>query len=131
MISVPCLEVLIFWILLRPKNRNDLVNNTTKTGVVNEVFTIDSETTSNQPSDERIEAQRVKDRSSSEPVVQWVDLKDVEKDANDDSPKFVSVGDKLRYLPYLIRVYMLPLLFIYFAQYFINQGLVRETLFIH
>lgn len=47
-----------------------------------------------------------------------------------DEAEFVTVKDKIKYLPHLCR-YIAPLLIIYFSQYFINQGLVSENYYIN
>lgn len=38
----------------------------------------------------------------------------------------LSLGDKMRYMPSLMK-YMIPFLLIFLFQYFINQGLVRAV----
>lgn len=55
-----------------------------------------------------------------------VDLKRTptdEESALDEKELNMSVGDKIRYIPSLLK-YMVPLGLVYFFEYFINQGLV-------
>lgn len=129
LIAVPCLEILVFWVLLRHHHKKDNLisdkrNSANKNGVNNEAFTIDPETTA----DGKLGENRVVQLVSTSNIPETI--KDLEKNSQDDSSNFVSVRDKLKYLPHLIRLYMAPLLFIYFAQYFINQGLVGKILLI-
>lgn len=56
-----------------------------------------------------------------------VDLKRTptdEESALDEKELNMSVGDKIRYIPSLLK-YMVPLGLVYFFEYFINQGLVN------
>lgn len=39
-----------------------------------------------------------------------------------------TIMDRIRFIPKLLK-YMIPLFIVYFSQYFINQGLVSETLY--
>lgn len=136
MLSVPCIEVVVFWGLLRhqkptKKSQASADNNKpSPVGKVNESFCTQSESGLEKDVEGTYTRKDSGAPSVGETVVQWVDptkmkdsLKDVEKNAAVES-KFTSIGDKLKYLPHLCKHYMAPLLFIYFSQYFINQGLV-------
>lgn len=54
---------------------------------------------------------------------------DFESNAELNVPTTMTLGDKIRYIPELLR-YMLPLSLVYLFEYFINQGLVRINTYI-
>lgn len=103
MLSVPLLEGVAFWLILRRPNA---------------IFT-----TPETPENQQYEGQSTDTLSTFDNIIleKGEDIEKNEKSNECDTP--FGLKEKIMYLPSLLK-YMIPITLVYFLEYFINQGLV-------
>ncbi|KAJ6646498.1 Battenin [Pseudolycoriella hygida] len=109
MLSVPILEGIAFWIILRRPLKNP--TNTQDGGIDNMQY---------QQSTENLQ---------STSTIKMSYREDIEKiDQSNESEERFGLKDRILYLPHLLK-YMVPITLVYFLEYFINQGLFELVYF--
>lgn len=106
MLSVPILEGVAFWLILRRPTETPTTH-----GIDNTQFEIQS-----------TETLSATDTFDNINLNTRVDDAEMSNNVNDSETPF-GLKEKIRYLPSLLK-YMVPITLVYFLEYFINQGLV-------